>query len=185
MGMGYYDGDLSGDIDPDGTPQQQTGQQQPDGGFRQYLKKLEETVKSQSAQMETLLAESRQNKVADVLQAKGYPRQAAGLYSGDPAKVDEWLTTYGELIAKESGAAPEGGNQDDGGGQGQGAPGTTVPPAGQAQLQQFQQQGVNDVAPPQGTEAEQVALMMKMDDPAQLTQYLAQQGNQQAMYWNG
>lgn len=177
-GFGYYDGDNydeNGDLLTPGT--QNPPPQQQGNGLRDHLKKVEEQLKALREQNETLMSERRTTSVADALQAKGYDRQAAGLYGGDPAKLDDWLTTYGSTLAKAPVPTDAATQQQQGG-----APTSTVPADGQAALQQMQQAGVNAAAP-QGTEAEQIAQMRNMQDPAKLMEYLQGQGNQH--YWTG
>jgi len=181
-GFGYYTGDLGQEPSDDLNNQQQQAQQQNDAqqgnGLRQYLKSLEAKTKAQDELLQQLVAESKRNKVADVLEAKGYDRGAAALYTGDPDKIDEWLTASGSLLAKRPDPAGQGA------GTGAGAPGTTVDPNGQAQLQAFQQAG-QQAATPQGTDAEQAAVLAAFDDPEKMNAYMAAQGNQHARYWEG
>lgn len=180
MGFGYYDGDLNDGQGGDGTNQlQNQGQQQPaeKSALRQYLNKLEEKTKEQDKLIQGLLAAQQRNQVADALEAKGYDRAAAALYTGAPDKVDEWLTTAGSLLAKR----PEGDASQQGGA---GAGTSTVPLDGQAQLQAMAQAGQN-AAPPLGSDAEQSAVMAKFTTSEQLTEYLASQGNDHARYYNG
>lgn len=168
-GMGYYTGDMY-----DGQQFGQAPQQEPPKGnpLRDHLKKVEDQNAELQKQVQQLVAQQQRNAVADELQAKGYDRGAAGLYSGDPAKLDEWLTTYGPMLAKQP--APTTG---DGGAQQQGgAPASTVPAEGQAAMQQMQGMG-SMAAPPQGTEAEQMAQINNASDANALMQYLQSQGN--------
>lgn len=181
MGFGYYTGDLGDGTQDDATLQQQTQDDQKPNGFRQYLKSLEDKTKKQQELLEGLMAESRRNRVADVLEAKGYDRGVAALYTGDPDKVDDWLTSAGSFLVKKPGAPDD---QGAGQGQGQQGNGSTVPLDGQAQLQAFQQAGQN-AAPPQGSDAEQAAAIASLDSPEKLTAYLASQGNEFARYYNG
>lgn len=183
MGFGYYTGDQG--LDPqdgtDVTQQQQVPQNQdPKGGngLRQYLNALEEKTKTQQAQLDALLAESARNKVADALEAKGYDRGASALYSGDPTKVDDWLATAGPLLAKK----PDPQGQGGAGAGGQGGATGTLDGQAQQQFQQFQNAGQNAAAP-QGSDAEQAAVIGKFSTPEELDEYLAGQGNQFAQLW--
>lgn len=179
MGFGYYTGDQGSEPTDDLNLQQQQAQQQaePQGnGLRQYLKSLEEKTKEQDKLLKQLVAESQRNKVADTLEAKGYDRAAASLFTGDPAKVDEWLNTAGSLLAKRPDPAGQGA------GAGAAAAQTTVSPDGQAQLQAFQQAG-SDAAAPAGADAEQAAVINKMATAEDLDAYLASNGNQFAQLW--
>lgn len=172
-GMGYYDGGQYGEFTDDQGQFGQSPQQAPKGNpLRDHLKKVEDQNESLRKQVEALVAQQRKTAVADELQAKGYDRTVAGLYSGDPEKLDEWLTTYGPMLAKQP--APTTG---DGSAQQQGvAPASTVPADGQAAMQQMQGMG-NMAAPPQGTEQEQMAQINNATDSAALMQYLQSQGN--------
>lgn len=181
-GFGYYDGDIydaqqGGDgFDADGQGQQQAP---PKGNpLRDHLKKVEDQNSELQKQLQQLLAENRQSKVTAQLAAKGYDPAVAGLYGGDPAKLDEWLTNVGPLLAKQPGVTtPPGQPQQQGG-----APASTVPAEGQAAMQQLQQMG-GMAAPPQGSEAEQIAQIRNAQDPQALMQYLQGQGNPH--FWNG
>lgn len=172
-GMGYYDGDL---FDQDGNPVDPNAlsvpQQQNGNPLRDHLKRVEEQLKAVMEQNAELAAERRRTQVADALQAKGYDRGAAGLYGGDPTKLDEWLNSNGQFLAKAS---------TDTSGQGQaqgmgGAPASTVPAEGQAALQQLQGMG-GQAAAPAGSDAEQIAQMRNAQTPEALMQYLNSQGN--------
>jgi hypothetical protein len=179
-GMGYYDGDqqFQDDVmsfEPGQAPQQSAQQRNP---LRDHLKKVEDQNTELQKQLAMLLKENREAKIASELQAKGYDRAVAGLYGGEPEKLDEWLTQVGPLLARTP-TDPSG----QGAGQQQGAaPASTVPADGQAALQQMQQAG-SQAAAPQGTEAEQIAQMRAAQDPATLMQYLQGQGNPYT--WNG
>jgi len=179
-GMGYYDGDIYGDpgdgqFDGDGSGQQQ----QRKNPLRDHLKKVEEQNSELLKVVQALQAENRQAKITSQLQAKGYDPAVAALYGDrEPEKLDEWLTSVGPLLAKKPDPmGSEGTNQGQGG-----SPASTVPAEGQAAMQQLQQVG-NMAAPPQGTEAEQIAQMRNAQDPQALMQYLQSQGNPH--YFNG
>jgi len=134
--------------------QQQAAQQQQGKGnpLRDHLKKVEDQNTALQQQVAKLVAQQRQTQIADELQAKGYSRAVAGLYGGEPEKLDEWLTTVGPLLAKDPTVTTDAGQTQQ---QGQ-APASTVPADGQAALQQLQGMGQNAAAP-SGTEAEQMA----------------------------
>jgi hypothetical protein len=129
-------------------------------------------------QLGALLKENRDTKIAAQLQAKGYNPAVAGLYAGEPEKLDEWLTNVGPLLAQTpadtsaSGAAGQPGQP----------PASTVPAEGQTAMQQLQGAG-GQAAPPQGSEAEQIAQMRMAQDPQKLMEYLQSQGNPHT--WNG
>lgn len=183
-GMGYYAGDLYDENDPGNgdsfDPQLSAPQQggQKSNPLRDHLKKVEEQNNKLQEQLGALLKENRQTKIAANLQAKGYDPAVAGLYGGEPEKLDEWLTNVGPLLAKQP---VDSSTQGAPGQQGQ-PPASTVPAEGQAAMQQLQNVG-NMAAPPQGSEAEQIAQMRTAQDPAALMQYLQSQGN--PYHWNG
>lgn len=183
-GMGYYAGDLYDENDDgsqsfDPGPGSQTGRQQQTNPLRDHLKKVETQNEELQKQLAALLRENRAGKITASLQAKGYDPAVANLYGDrDPEKLDEWLTSVGPLLAKQP-PAPT----DQGQGQQQGQPpASTVSAEAQAAQQQMQGMGHN-AAPPQGSEAEQIAQMRNAQDPAALMQYLQSQGNPH--YWNG
>jgi hypothetical protein len=176
-GMGYYDGGMYEDPDDLGQQGQQVQNAQQKNPLRDHLKRVEDQNTALQTQLAQLLAKQRQTEVADALQAKGYDRGVAGLYEGEPAKLDEWLTSYGPLLSKQSApTSGEGAAQ-----QGQ-APASTVPADGQAQMQQLQQLG-GMAAPPSGSDAEQMAQIRNAQSPEALMQYLQGQGNPH--YFNG
>lgn len=179
-GYGYYDGDIydgNGDFTDPSVSVPQQGRQQPNP-LRDHLKKVEDQNTELQKQLSALLKKQRQTEVADALQAKGYDRAAAGLYGGEPDKLDEWLTSFGPLLNKATAdPSAQGAPQQ----QGQ-APASTVPADGQAAMQQMQGMGTM-AAPPQGTEAEQINQMRQMQDPAKLMEYLQSQGNPH--FYNG
>lgn len=174
-GMGYYGGDLFDDqgnpVDVNALGAQQAGPQQGGNPLRDHLKQVERQNDDLRKQVEALVAHQRQNAVADALQAKGYDRGAASLYGGDPAKLDEWLTSNGQYLAKPSDTSGQGQAQGQGA-----AAASTVPADGQAALQQLQGMG-NQAAAPQGSDAEAIAQMRNAQSPEQLMQYLNSQGN--------
>lgn len=159
-----------GDFDPDdmsGAGEQQSMQQGPKW-FREYMDKVSGQLKDLQAENDRLKTAEKTQAVADTLRAKGYAPQAAGLFTGEPEKLDEWLTANGAALAKltPEGQQPEGEQQTP-----QGPPPTTVPADGQAQMQRMQEQGTQGVAPPQGTDNEIAAALKaanSMEDFAQL-----------------
>lgn len=181
-GFGYYDGDIydaQQGADPYGDDGQ--GQQQaPRKGnpLRDHLKKVEDQLEELRKQNAALLGESRNSKITAQLQAKGYDPAVASLYGGEPDKLDEWLTNVGPLLAKQ----PVDPSTQGAPGQQGGTPASTVPADGQAAMQQLQQMG-NMAAPPQGSEAEQIAAMNQLGSAEELTRYLQSQGNPH--FWNG
>ncbi|MFF9268619.1 hypothetical protein [Streptomyces rochei] len=122
--------------------------------FREGLDKLSSQVNELKAENDRLKAEKKQQAVADALKAKGYAPAAASLYTGEPAKLDEWLTANAAALAKLPEGEQQGVQQTQ-----QGPPPTTVPADGQEQMQRMQEQGTQGVAPPQGTDAELAAAL--------------------------
>lgn len=123
--------------------------------FREGLDKLSGQVKELQAENDRLKTAQRQTEVANALKAKGYAPAAAALYTGEPAKLDDWLTANGGALAKLP--APSGEGEQPGEQAPQGPPPTTVPADGQEQMQRMQEQGTQGVAPPQGSDKELAA----------------------------
>lgn len=165
-----------GSFDPDETSDLgETGEQNQQGPkwFREGLSKLSSQVNELKAENDRLKAETKQKAVAEALKAKGYAPQAAGLYQGDPDKLDEWLTANNAALAR----LPEGQQQGEQQQTQQGPPATTVPAEGQEQLQRMQEQGTQGVAPPQGSDKEQAAALAAINDPKAFAEYMAANGN--------
>jgi hypothetical protein len=160
--------DMSGAGEPDST-----GQQGPKW-FRDYMDKVSGQLKAIQAENEALKAEKKQQAVGEALKAKGYNPAAAGLFTGEPDKLDEWLTANGAALAKltPEGQQPEGEQQTQ-----QGPPATTVPADGQEQIQRMQEQGTQGVAAPQGTDAEMAAALKAADGEA-FVKLMQSQGSQ-------
>jgi hypothetical protein len=141
--------------------------------FREGLAKLSSQVKELQAENEALKAQQKQKAVADALAAKGYAPQAAGLYQGDPEKLDEWLTANGGALAK----LPQGEQQPGEQQAPQGPPPTTVPADGQEQMQRMQEMGTQGVAAPQGTDAEIAAALKAAQSPEDFAKLMQSHGN--------
>lgn len=171
-GFGYDDTDETSGLG-------ETGDQTPQGPkwFREGLSKLSSQVQELKAENDRLKQQQQRSQLEDTLKAKGYAPQAAGLFSGDPAKLDEWLTANGDALAKlpaapgeESGHAPSG------------PPPTTVPADGQEQMRLMQEQGTQGVAPPQGSDVE-LAAALKAASPEAFAQLMQSNGSQ--FDWSG
>jgi hypothetical protein len=137
--------------------------------FREGLNKLSSQVSELKAENDRLKAEKKQQAVAETLKAKGYAPQAAGLFTGEPDKLDEWLTANGGALARLSQEGQQQGEEQ----APTGPPASTVPADGQEQMRLMQEQGTQGVAPPQGTEAEIAAAIKaagSMEDFAKLMQ---------------
>lgn len=147
--------DPSGDELPDLG---ETNEQQTQGPkwFREGLSKLSGQVNELQAENKRLKEAQVKGQVEDALKAKGYAPQAAGLFTGTPDKLDDWLTANGGALAKLP-AAP--GEETPGEQAPTGPPSTAVPADGQAALQRMQEQGTQGVAPPQGSDKELAAAL--------------------------
>ena len=130
-------------------------QQQGPKWFREGLAKLSGQVNELKAENDRLKAEQAKNQVADALKAKGYAPTAAGLFTGTPDKLDDWLTAHGGALAK----LPADGQEQQEGEQPPGPPASTVPADGQEQMQRMAEAGASGVAPPQGTDKEIAAAL--------------------------
>jgi hypothetical protein len=165
-----------GGFDPDemsGAGEQPSTEQGPKW-FRDYMDKVSGQLKDLKAENDRLQAEKKQQAVADALKAKGYAPQAAGLFTGEPDKLDEWLTANGAALAKLPGDGQEQGEQQTP----QGPPPSTVPADGQEQMRRMQEQGAQGVAPPAGTDNELAAALRAAQTPEQFAQLMQSQGNQ-------
>jgi hypothetical protein len=169
-------GEYSFGFDPDDTSDLGETNGQAEQGpkwFREGLNKLSSQVNELKAENDRLKAEKKTQAVSEALKAKGYAPQAAGLYTGEPDKLDEWLTANGGALAK----LPEGAGQSEQQAQ-QGPPATTVPADGQEQMQRMQEQGTQGVAPPQGTDNELAAALKAAQTPEDFAKLMQSQGNQ-------
>lgn len=129
-------------------------QQQGPKWFREGLAKLSGQVNELKAENDRLKAAQTRSELENALKAKGYAPQAAGLFTGAPDKLDDWLTANGGALAK----LPEG--QQLGEEQAPtGPPASTVPASGQEQMQRMTEQGTQGVAPPQGSDKELAAAL--------------------------
>ncbi|MGK5530858.1 hypothetical protein [Streptomyces sp. URMC 129] len=126
----------------DGGQEQGQGSQEPKW-FRDRMDKLAGEVSELRAENERLQAERRQSQVAETLRAKGYSPSGAKLFTGEPEKLDDWLTANGDALARLP-QAPAG------------PPPSTVPADQQDQMRLISEAGATGVAPPQGAEAELV-----------------------------
>lgn len=146
-------------FDPSDDPSDlgETNDQQSQKGpkwFREGLAELSGQVKELRAENAALKADQVKGQLEDALKAKGYAPQAAGLYTGKPDQLDEWLTANGGALAK----LPEG-QQTQGEVPPQGPPASIVPADGQEQMRRMQEAGTQGVAPPQGSDKELAAAL--------------------------
>lgn len=164
--------DPSGEVPDLGETGDQT--QQGPKWFREGLSKLSSQVNELKAENDRLKADRVKSQVADTLKAKGYAPQAAGLFTGTPDKLDEWLTANGGALAKLP-AAP--GEEAPGEQAPSGPPASTVPADGQEQMQRMQEQGTQGVAPPQGTENEIAAALKAAQTPEDFAKLMQSHGS--------
>ena len=168
----YEFGDFGTD---DGSGLGEAGDQTSQGPkwFRDGLSKLSGQVKELQAENERLKAAQQRGELENALKAKGYAPQAAGLFTGTPDKLDEWLTANGGALAR---LAPEGEQPSEEQAL-QGPPASTVPAAGQEQMQRMQEQGTQGVAAPQGTEAEIAAALKAAQTPEDFAKLMQSHGS--------
>lgn len=167
-GFGYYDTE-------DGEqPESQDQQQRPPKWYRDKLEADSKAMKEMREELDRLRQESRQAKVAQQFAAKGFNPAAAALYGGEPDKADEWLSTYGALLAQRpEGDAQQGSEQIPAG-----PPASSVPPEVQEQMQRMQTAGVGPAARPQGSEAELAAAIKAANSPEELAKIMRANGSQ-------
>jgi hypothetical protein len=158
-----------------GFQTEESGQNGKQGGngLRQYLDEISTQLKEMRAENAALKAEKTRSDIEGALKARGYEPAAAGLYQGDPAKLDEWLTAHGGALAK---VAPEG--QAQGEVTPQGPPASTVPADGQAEMQRMMEQGTAGVAAPQGSDKEIAAAIAAANTPEEFEKLMRANGNQ-------
>jgi hypothetical protein len=169
-GFGYYDGE------PGEAPAaaEQTPEQGPKW-FRDYMGKVSKQLEDIKAENTALKAEKQRTEVAQKLTQAGYAPQAAGLYQGDPAGLDDWLKTNGPALAK---LAPEG-EQVTAEAEQQAPPGpapTIVSPESQAAHARMQAMGAEGSAAPAGSDQELAAQIDAMSEE-QFSEFMRTQGN--------
>lgn len=154
----------------------ETGEQAQQGPkwFREGLSKLSGQVSELKAENDRLKQAQTRGELENTLKAKGYAPQAAGLFTGTPDKLDEWLTANGGALAKLP-AVP--GEEAPGEQAPTGPPVSSVPAAGQAVLQQMQEQGTQGVAPPTGTDNEIAAALKAASTPEDFAKLMQSHGS--------
>lgn len=139
--------------------------------FREYMEKAGEENKALREQLAQLQQKEAKAEIGDKFKAAGYQPGAAALFSGEPAKVDDWLKANGEFLAKlpaqegEETQAPAG------------PPQSTVSAEGQAQMQQMAEAGVSGVAEPQGSDKELAAALAAAATPEDFAKIMRANGN--------
>lgn len=164
--FGYDD---SGDMP--GAEEQQSTQQGPKW-FRDYMDKVSGQLSDLKAENDRLKADQVKDQLKDTLKAKGYDPAAAGLFTGTPDKLDDWLGTHGAALAKLPGEGQEQGEQAPAG-----PPASTVPAAGQEQMQRMAEAGTQGVSAPQGSEAELVARLRNASTEEEYNEIMRANGN--------
>ena len=103
--------------------------------FRERMDQVSEQLKVLQARNEQLEENQRRTQVAEALTAQGYAPQAAGLYTGKPEGLNDWLSANGAALAKVDGGAVEQGQGT------QGVPQSAISPESQAVQQAFSAAG--------------------------------------------
>jgi hypothetical protein len=83
-------------------------------------------MKEMRDELNALRQEAKTAQVAKVFQAQGFNPAAASLYTGEPDKVEEWLTANGSMLARTEGQQQPTKEQVPAG-----APASSIPPASQ------------------------------------------------------
>lgn len=132
--------------------------------FRSYMDKVSGQLNELKAENDRLKAAQRQDEVAKTLKAKGFSPQAAGLYAGEPDKLDDWIASHGEALAKLPGEGSEGEESAE-------STASAVPADQQDQMRLMQEAGTSGAAAPQGSEQElanSIKAVQSMDDFAEI-----------------
>jgi hypothetical protein len=138
-----------------GLGESENQQQQGPKWFREGMASLSGQVKELKAENDRLKTAQRQAEVTETLKAKGYAPQAASLYPGEPAGLDDWLTANAAALAKLP-AAPGEEAQDQGQAL-QAPPPTVVSPESQAAMAAMAAAGGSGPGPVQGSDNELAA----------------------------
>lgn len=138
--------------------------------YRDYMDKVSKQLQALQDKNDALEKAQHQQAVKDALTAKGYAPQAAGLYTGSPDKLDDWLSANGAALAKTGGEAVEPGQGV------QGTPQTVVSPESQAAMQQMASAGVDGVAATSG-EDQLAARMNAADTEEEFNAIMREAGN--------
>lgn len=156
--------------DDETTEPQGQGEREP-AWFRSRMDKVSGEIAELKAENDRLKTAQRQQEVAEALKAKGYAPQAAGLYTGTPDKLDDWLGANSAALARADGAAVEQGQEGV-----QGTPQTVVTPESQAAQAAFSAAGQNG-APALGTEDQLAARMNAAQTEEEFAAIMREAGN--------
>lgn len=161
---------------PGEEPDLSEAENQPKGPkwFREGLAELSGQVKELRAENAALKATQVKTELEDALKAKGYAPAAAGLFTGKPAELDDWLTANGGALAKLPGEGQEQGTEQ----APTGPPASVVPADGQEQMRRMQEQGTQGVAPPQGSDKELSAAIAACKSEEEFDQLMKSHGSQ-------
>lgn len=171
-GFGYYGGEApdEAEIPPhlSETPPADAGPK----WFRDYMEKTSKQMKALTDELDQRRERDRREQVAETLKSKGYAPSAASLYEGDPTKVDEWLTRYGDALARQT--APEGEPEPQQ--RHAGPPQTTISPTGQEQMQRLQSASIEGTGPLIGGDNELAASLAAARTPEEFQKIAATAG---------
>lgn len=123
--------------------------------YRDRMDKVSEQLNTLVEENNRLKAAQRQATVGETLKAKGYAPQAASLYSGEPAGLDDWLSANAGALAKLPLAPGE--EAQDQGQAPQGPPPSVVSPESQAAMAAMAAAGGSGPGPVQGSDNEMAA----------------------------
>lgn len=151
-----YSGGQPGEGQESGYGQGQGQQDQGPKWFRDALAKQSQQIADLNARLQAADAEKRQAQIQSVFEAKGYAPSAAALYNGEPDKVDEWLGTYGNALAKVGQVQDQQRPPGDTGPADMAKP-PVLPPSTQADLQRMQQMGPAGANAPGGSSDDDLA----------------------------
>lgn len=139
--------------------------------YRDYMDKVSKQLQALQDKNDALEKVQNQQAVKDALTAKGYAPQAAGLYTGTPDKLDDWLAANGGALAKTGGeTAGEAGEGV------QGTPQSVVPAESQAQMTAFSAAGSGAASALSGEDALNARLQAAQTQE-ELAQIMREQGN--------
>lgn len=150
---------------------EQQGQVAAPRWFRERMDEVSETLKGLKAENERLKAAQQKQEVEKALTAKGYAPQAAGLYTGTPDKLDDWLSANGAALAKTDGSAVD---SDQGV---QGTPQTVVSPESQAQQAAFAAAGQGAASAAASSEDQLIARLKNASSLEELEAIEREQGS--------
>lgn len=120
--------------DEQGEPQAPSSAEGPKF-YREWMDKVSGQLGELKAENDRLKAAQQKREVEQALTAQGYAPQAAGLYTGTPEGLNDWLSANGAALAKVDGGAVEQGQGT------QGVPQSAISPESQAAQAAFSAAG--------------------------------------------